>query len=422
MDERIQSLAWDLVRRGLAHAFGVTGSGPSQDLILALERFGVMYYPVSHEAAGAIMAGAVATSTGRPALSLSIKGPGLGNMLPGLLYNRLEGNSAVSASEAFEVGAPLSRQHKRMNQAGLLAHAVKKIVSLGADGPDVEELLRVARSEVPGPVHVELADSIQAPLESFDNVNQVRPNTSSTLEQFRRLLNSSTRPVLIVGSLARRRRWAAQLASLRIPVFTTVAAKGVIPESGSFSAGIYTGDGKERSPEASLIPKADLIIGIGLRNTEVLTPRPFDVPVALADEVNAGLGEGFGADMQLSAVGDDVVRELIRLLRTREWGAEHIGQTRSGLAEMSSASGWLPAYCFQTMNRLAYDHMLVLDTGAFCTIGEHLWLSSPTRPFLGSSNHRWMGVAIPSAIGGSSKQGAACFLRGWRWGNARIPE
>jgi acetolactate synthase-1/2/3 large subunit len=43
--------------------------------------------------------------------------------------------------------------------------------------------------------------------------------------------------------------------------------------------------------------------------------------------------------------------------------------------------------------------MLVLDTGSFCTIGEHVWNASPARPFLASSNGRYMGTSIPTAIG-----------------------
>ena len=46
-------LARNLANRGLKYAFGITGSGLSLSLITELERLGVHYYSVSHEASGA---------------------------------------------------------------------------------------------------------------------------------------------------------------------------------------------------------------------------------------------------------------------------------------------------------------------------------------------------------------------------------
>ncbi|MBL1828579.1 hypothetical protein ELE35_29995, partial [Klebsiella pneumoniae] len=42
---------------------------------------------------------------------------------------------------------------------------------------------------------------------------------------------------------------------------------------------------------------------------------------------------------------------------------------------------------------------LILDTGLFCTIGETIWKASKPSDFCGSSNGRYMGCAIPTAIG-----------------------
>src|SRR3990167_4959990 len=65
MHEQLSRLAERLVEHGLAHAFGVTGSGASLRLITELEARGVRYLPTSHEAAAAIMAGAGRRAGGR---------------------------------------------------------------------------------------------------------------------------------------------------------------------------------------------------------------------------------------------------------------------------------------------------------------------------------------------------------------------
>ena len=85
MIERIELLATLLVENGLRYVFGVTGSGSSLRLITELETRGVPYYPAAHEASAALMAGAVTRASGQLSASVSIKGPGLANMVPGIV-------------------------------------------------------------------------------------------------------------------------------------------------------------------------------------------------------------------------------------------------------------------------------------------------------------------------------------------------
>ena len=44
---------------------------------------------------------------------------------------------------------------------------------------------------------------------------------------------------------------------------------------------------------------------------------------------------------------------------------------------------------------------MVLDSGNFCTIGEHLWQVSSPNLFLSAANSRYMGTCLPMAIGAS---------------------
>src|SRR3990172_9061345 len=125
MPEPVELLASNLMDQGLRAAFGVTGSGGSWALISALEKRGVPYWPVAHEAAGAIMAGTFAKLSGGLAASISIKGPGLANMFPGIVHNHFENNPAISLSECFGSDIPAHRKHKRLNHAAILGSVVK---------------------------------------------------------------------------------------------------------------------------------------------------------------------------------------------------------------------------------------------------------------------------------------------------------
>lgn len=346
------------------------------------------------------MAGAVCRATGRISVSISIKGPGLANMLPGVVHNHFENTPALSISESFGIESPSYRKHKRLDHISLLSSVTKKLMSLNEVERRLPALLDTARAEVPGPVHLDLCSSDPKPSIPVlpKNHNPYSPIQVKREEVLRRLHNSE-RPVLIIGSLASRRNWKERLTSLRIPVFTTASGKGVLDESLAQSAGVFTGDGKELAPESHLCAEADLIVGIGLRNTEVLSPKPFGRPTIILDEVNNGLAEGFQADMLLTDADPDFVFDIFDELGRKSWGLERIECLKRSLQSALLNSGWLPSICFDVLNRLSFPYALVLDTGSFCTTGEHLWHAASNRFFIGSSNGRYMGVAIPCAIG-----------------------
>ena len=399
MDERIKLLAELLVGAGVEHGFGVTGSGSSLALITELERLGVRYYPASHETSSAIMAGAVCRVTKRLSVSISIRGPGLANMLPGIVHNHFENNPALSISEAFGHAVPSYRMHKRLDHAGLLSSVIKGMISINEIEQGLSSLLHTAGSEVPGPVHLDLGVKDTQGSGPMPSRPYHASAPSQVAEEAFQRMRKAERPILVAGSLALRRGWGRELATLDIPVFTTVAGKGVLGEGLRNSAGVFTGDGKELAPESHLFAEADLIIGMGLRNTEVLSPTSFGKPVILIDEVNGQLSDGFQADLLLTYSDPGVASDILDILKNKRWGLERLDFLRRRVQEALLKAAWLPSICFNILNDLHFSYALVLDSGSFCTIGEHLWKAGPDRLFLGASNGRYMGVAIPSAVG-----------------------
>lgn len=397
MRDLLQNLAQQLRAAGVENAFGVTGSGATWDLITFLEEQGVRYYPAAHEAAGAIMAGGAARSSGKIAAALSIKGPGMANMLPGLLNCNYENIPVLTLAEAYDDDVPAYISHKRLNHDSLLASVVKQKMALSdvdPAGDNLRALLGCATAEVPGPVHLELKKSAQQVQKKTE-----QPSLESKLpDSVIRQIEQAQRPLLIVGSLALRREWRTLLADLKIPVLTTVAAKGAVDEQLPQAAGIFTGVGKTLAPENALLPQADLVIGIGLRHIEVLRAKTFAAPLILLDEVDQGMAGGFGGALTLA--NDAAIKQVLFALQGKAWGSDIIAESLTKMrSALINADDWLPAQCFDVLNRAADPYALVLDTGSFCTIGEHLWDSSADRPFFGSSNGRYMGTGLPTAIG-----------------------
>jgi acetolactate synthase-1/2/3 large subunit len=92
---------------GTSFAAGVLGGGSSLALADALNRAGVSFITTGHESTAALMAGAAGRIRGLPGLCLSIKGPGLASLLPGLLCCSYENFPLLAFAEAYPtVSAP----------------------------------------------------------------------------------------------------------------------------------------------------------------------------------------------------------------------------------------------------------------------------------------------------------------------------
>lgn len=394
--EALAELCWET---GVRDMFGVAGSGTSLSLIDAFEKRGGTFHCASHEAAGAIMAGAVVRSSGRLSASISIKGPGLANMIPGISVNHFENIPALSISEQYGSDVPFYRKHKRLDHRGMLASVAKGTIGTKDLRNEFDPLMKRATAECPGPVHVELCNGECNPSRISVVKSESLAQQSVPFEQALSMVEKSNRPLIIAGSLAARRDWRQVLTQPCIPTFTTVAAKGVVDEYSNCSAGVFTGNGKKHSPETSLFDNCDLVIGLGLRNTEVLAAKPFGKATLIIDEVDCGLVGGFDSNGFAITTNANQMEDLLGLVESKAWGVEAVARARKILHDNCASKKWSPVASFDVLNRLSWDYGIVVDTGLFSTIAEHFWLAKPSRAFWGSSNGRYMGTSVPTAIG-----------------------
>ena len=388
------ALASDLVRSGLRWAFGIPGGGRSLELVDALLQRDARFITTGHETTAALMAGAVARVTHAPSAAISIKGPGLMNMAPALLSNAYEGYPMLSVAEAYPPTAG-RRRHKWLDQRCLLSPFVKAFGYWDPDADVVTRSWRRATSEFPGPVHLELV-----PGAGLVGDGDVPGTADSSLEILKRI-RSAERPVLIVGSCALRSPWRQTLSTLDIPVFTTVAAKGVIDEHSPSAAGVYTGDGKALSPEAVLIPMADLVIAIGVRSGEVLGVDIQNAQHLRLDTVAVRLPGVFPPDASSDVcwLGDRDIAEIIATLGAKKWGSDRIADAFDAIDRAAQAVSWSPAHALRLASAALPGATHVLDTGLFTVVGEHALRVRSEREILGTPNGRYMGFGIGYALG-----------------------
>lgn len=387
----IDHLAAEISAQGVETVFGIPGGGPTLTLLDALEKRDIRFCLTAFEGTAVVMAATIGRLTGRAGISLSIKGPGLANSVPGLAAAWFEAFPVVHLAEATPPSASAAQAHKRLGQRSLVQAVSKGMRQMPEHGPALQPMAAWGEAEEPGPVVMELVTC-----ERTETIPAVAPPPLQQSDKAFDLLAKAKRPMVIVGALAVRRKWGQALTSLVVPIFTTAAAKGVIDETLPQAAGVYTGVGGELTAEAVILPEADLVVAIGLTAREVLAAKPFPCPVVSFAAVATPGQEGFGFTCQ---AGIDEVAPALEVVRGKEWGLDLLAKTRERLLARFNVD-FLPAAVFrQIEEHFAGRVRVVLDTGYFCTIGEHVWQARRPDWCLLSGQGRYMGTALPMALG-----------------------
>ncbi len=404
----LSKLAELLVKNGLKYAFGITGGGKSLTLIAELELRGVEYFNVSHESSSVIMAGAACKYEKNSAISLSIRGPGLTNSIGGISYNFFENIPSISISEAYGIEDDPNRMHKRINHELLVEPFVEQIINLNINESDLDKILNNQKTSTK-PLHIELSN--KSKVYKNKEIKLSNQKYGLHIKEFEKIFFETQKPLLIIGSTFKDKEFILDIKNLKIPKLTTASARGILDESEPYSAGIFTGDGKSLSIESNIINKADLIIAIGLRSSEITGKLKSDSPIIFFDnQEHLPISFETSNNTYFSGVNLDDLFKLTKYLKNKKWGASELKFLKEEIQMYLCKEKWLPANCFKYINNLDYPFSLILDTGNFCTIAEHSIMIKKNRFLCASNNGRFMGGAIPSSIGISlARQGVPSF-------------
>jgi acetolactate synthase I/II/III large subunit len=246
-------LARMLQIEGVEKVFGII-DGTYFGFYSALHRLGIEIVTPRHETSAAHMAGAYARLTGRLGVCMASNGPGVANLLPGLVVEQAEGNRVLAVTSARRPGIMYPDRggaYQCFDQSGVIGKIAKWSAAVSSFDR-VPELMRKAlrRSWVgrPGVVHLDVPENImngkvKAEV-AYWSPTQYRPNDVLTpspaqVQTAADWLAGASAPMIHAGSgvihagafdaLAR----VAEL--LHAPVTTSWAARGVLPETSALA-------------------------------------------------------------------------------------------------------------------------------------------------------------------------------------------
>jgi acetolactate synthase-1/2/3 large subunit len=238
-----------LQKEGVEKVFGII-DGTYFGFYSALHRLGIEIVTPRHETSAAHMAGTYARLTGKLGVCMASNGPGVANLLPGLVVEQADGNRVLAITSARRPGIMYPDRggsYQCFDQSGVIGKIGKWSAAVSAFEriPElVRKALRKSYEGRPGVVHLDVPENImngkfKAEI-AYWAPSQYRQTDalSPTPEQVRRaadILIMAAAPMIHAGSgvihsgafdaLAR----VAEL--LQAPVTTSWAARGMLPET-----------------------------------------------------------------------------------------------------------------------------------------------------------------------------------------------
>lgn len=290
---------------GVAHAFGVVGSG-NFVLTNALRRAGVPYTSARHEGGAATMADAFARMTDQLTVVTTHQGCGLTNALTGVT-EAAKSRTPLLVLTADTPGAAVTANF-RIDQdavAAALGAVPERVHSAASAVADTVRAYRTAVHErrtvvLSVPLDVQAAPAVAAPVPELTAPQPVRPHPAS-VSALAQAIRSARRPVFVAGRGARQA--AGELREL-------ADACGALLATSAVAHGLFAGDewslgiagGFATPAVASLIAGADLVVGWGCALNK-WTTRHGDLLCGKVAQVDLA-SSAFGARTDLGVVGD----------------------------------------------------------------------------------------------------------------------
>lgn len=303
-----------LEEEGIEYIFGVPGE-ENADFMLSLEQSSKIRFVLTrHEQGAAFMAEIYGRLTGNPAGALGTLGPGATNLITGVADSNMDRAPMLVLTGQGSTDRLHKESHQIMDVVSMFRPVTKwatTIVNPETIPEIVRKAVRLARSEKPGAVHIELpedvaaADAQAAPIVPRRFRRAVPAD--KIVDQAFAAIAEARRPVIIAGNGCIRKRASKQLRKLceqtGIGVISTFMAKGSVDMDADYC--LYTVGLGSKDRVSQVIDDADLVITLGFDMVEYhpeLWNPDADKRIIHVDFLAAEIDEHYHPELEL--IGD----------------------------------------------------------------------------------------------------------------------
>lgn len=228
-----------LENEGVRYIFGLPGE-ENLHVLEAIRNSSIQFITTRHEQGAAFMADVYGRLTGQAGVCLSTLGPGATNLMTGVADANLDGAPLVAITGQVGTDRMHKESHQYLDLVAMFAPVTKwntQIVRPSIAPEVVRKAFKLAQTEKPGAVHIDVPENIAAMPVTGEPLS--KGDVEKTFASFRSIKHASeviskaNNPIILVGNGAIRANASeavTQFASqLNIPVANTFMGKGVIP-------------------------------------------------------------------------------------------------------------------------------------------------------------------------------------------------
>lgn len=413
-----------LKAEGVKHIFGLPGGAiiPVYDVLYDEQE--IKHILVRHEQGAAHAADGYARVLGKPGVCMTTSGPGASNLTTGILNAYMDSSPVIAISGQVSTSLLGRDAFQEADMLSVMLPITKHnfIVRKPEEIPKVVKLaFKIATSDRPGPVHIDLPRDVQvgeADMQIPANVTYRKvPKLDPDIEEIRRavkLLVQAERPLIFAGGGAIWSGASAEVVELAellgAPVVTSLLGKGIIPEDHPLSLGMLGMHGRMAANIA--VTECDLLLGVGVRfddratgDVRYFAPKAKIIHIDI-DPVE--IGKNVRVDVPIVGDAKCALRAIINGLRMQaarqrpsKW-LERIEKMRKELAPRMDYDD-VPIkpqrVIKEIMGVLSDDAIVVTEVGQCQMWAAHYYIVRKPRRFISSGGLGTMGFGFPASIG-----------------------
>lgn len=410
-----------LEAQGVTHVFGVPGAKIDK-VFDRLRDSNIKTVVCRHEQNAAFIAGGIGRMTGKAGVAIVTSGPGVSNLVTGLATANSEGDPMVALGGAVAVADRLKSLHQTLDSVGVCRPVTKYAAEIDSPTATAELMsaaFRAAEADRPGSAFVSLPKDIMSgeaqcrPIRLSAFVEQ-GPAARKSLSEAARLINSAKSPVILLGLMASKPKFADAIRNLlrtcTLPVVGTFQAAGAVSQQEFPYFGGRVGQ-IANQPADALLDSGDVVITIGYDAVEYWPSQwneGKDRPIIHIDVTPANIENDYSPAIELIGNVEETLTALLPLLHRPHLAAQSaellqmIAQERTRLMAEAAAKSGVPIHPLRLISELQKiltpDVTVCSDMGSFSLYLCRYLFSFRARQFLITNGQQTLGVALPWAI------------------------
>ncbi|PMB24290.1 acetolactate synthase [Fischerella thermalis CCMEE 5205] len=405
-----------LENEGVQYVFGLPGE-ENLHVLEAIKHSSIQFITTRHEQGAAFMADVYGRLTGKAGVCLSTLGPGATNLMTGVADANLDGAPLVAITGQVGTDRMHIESHQYLDLVAMFAPVTKwnkQIVRPSITPEVVRKAFKVAQSEKPGAVHIDLPENIAAmPVEGKplhkDNIEKTFASFAS-IRSAAAIISQAVNPIILVGNGAIRDQASdavTQFATqLNIPVANTFMGKGVIPYTHPLA--LWAVGLQQRDFITCGFDNTDLVIAIGYDLIE-FSPKKWNpdgqIPIVHIAATPAEIDSSYIPSVEVVGDISDSLYEILKVADRQGKPNPYAISLRSNIRadyELYAKDDGFPIkpqkIIYDLRQVMGPEDIVISDVGAHkMWIARHYHCYSPNTCII-SNGFAAMGIAIPGAV------------------------